>query len=452
MNTIIHKLLLLLVILAPLPLGSNREWSWTLCAFLAAVITLAWVLKSAFQPLQTSASLKPQIIILFLAVCGWAWIQTVAWVPTDWKHPLWQMASDASGQVLPGSISLAREDSFIAIMRLLSYGLVFLLAFQLGRNRERALSSFKWIAFAGLAYAIYGLIIFWGDYGTLFWFFDEAFKHDVRGTFVNRNSFATYVGLALLCAITVFNQQISRRQNAVYTVPNSGGMRIEQFILQVWKPLTAVLLMTTALILTHSRGGFFSTAAGGLVLLFLLNKRQQSQNTKSKAALGGAVLVAVLAFVLTSEVLLERIDRITVDGNGRMVVYEMTADAIDDNPLLGFGYGTYSDSFRLYRDDRLAGHFDKTHNTYLENIFELGWPAAGMLFLCIGWITLICLKGVFSRGRDWAYPATGVAATILVGIHSLFDFSLQMPAVAITYACILGTACAQSYSTRARPT
>jgi len=52
------------------------------------------------------------------------------------------------------------------------------------------------------------------------------------------------------------------------------------------------------------------------------------------------------------------------------------------------------------------------------------------------------------RGRDWVYPATGVAATLLVGIHSFFDFSLQMPAVAITYACILGVACAQSYSSR----
>ena len=225
-------------------------------------------------------------------------------------------------------------------------------------------------------------------------------------------------------------------------------MRVEQFILQVWKPLTAILLMTTALILTHSRGGFFSTAAGGVVLLYLLNKRQHTQSTRSKAAMGGAVLVAIMAFVLTSEVLLERIDRINVDANGRLEVYGMTADAIDDNPILGFGYGTFSDSFRLYRDDRLGAHFDKTHNTYLENIFELGWPAAGILFLCIGWLTLICLRGVRDRGRDWVYPATGVAATLLVAIHSFFDFSLQMPGVAITYACILGVACAQSYPSR----
>ena len=448
MNTLLHKLLLLLVILAPLPLGSNREWSWTLCAFLAAIIALGWVLQSVFRPQQISLSLRPGVIVLFLAVCTWAWVQTVAWVPTDWKHPLWMMNAEVLGQSLPGSISLAREDSLIALMRLLCYGLVFFLAFQFGSNRERALSTFKWVAFAGFAYAIYGLLVFWGDYGTLLWFFDEAYKGDVRGTFVNRNSFATYIGLSLLCAMAVFDQQVSRRKHGAPLLPNSGGIRIEQFILWVWKPLTAILLMTTALILTHSRGGFFSTLAGGLVLLYLLNRRQHTRRAGSRTILAGAVLVTVIAFVLTSEVLLKRIDLITVDGNARLEVYSMTTDAIDDNPLLGFGYGTFSDSFRLYRDENLHGHYDKTHNTYLENIFELGWPAAGILFLCIGWISLICLKGAFNRGRDWIYPATGVSASVLVGIHSFFDFSLQMPAVAITYSCILGVACAQSWSSR----
>ncbi len=448
MNAVLHKLLLLLVILAPLPLGSNREWSWTLCAFMVAVITLGWVIQSLIYPRQVSVSLKPVVVMLFLAVCAWGWLQTVPWVPAQWKHPLWNMSAEVLGGSLPGSISLSAQDSFIAVMRLLCYGLVFFLAFQYGRNRSRALATFKWLAFAGFAYAIYGLIIFWGGFGTLFWFFDEAFKGDLRGTFVNRNSFATYIGLSLLCAFAVFNQQVAGRRNTATSTPVGRELRIERFILQAWKPLTAILLMTTALILTHSRGGFFSTLAGGLVLLYLLNKRQRSHSAKSKAALGGAVLVAVIAFVLTSEVLIQRIDHLTIDGNARIKVYGLTAEAIQDKPVLGFGYGTFSDSFRLYRDDTLEAHYDKTHNTYLENIFELGWPVAGVLFLCMAWMTLLCCTGARNRGRDWVYPATGVAATVLVAIHSLFDFSLQMPGIAINYACILGVACAQSYSSR----
>ena len=448
MNAVLHRVLLLLVILAPLPLGSNREWSWTLCAFLVAVITLGWVIQSFAYPRQISVSLKPVFVILFLSVCAWGWLQTVPWVPAHWQNPLWNMSAEVLGGSLPGSISLSGEESFIGVMRLLCYGLVFFLAFQYGRNRSRALATFKWLALAGFANAIYGLIIFWGEFGTLFWFFNEGFKGDLRGTFVNRNSFATYVGLSLLCAFAVFNQKVAGRKNSPTSTPLGRELRIERFILQVWQPLTGILLMTTALILTHSRGGFFSTLAGGLVLLYLLNRRQRSHSAKAKAALGGAVLVAVIAFVLTSEVLIQRIDHLTIDGNARIKVYGLTAEAIEDNPVLGFGYGTFSDSFRLYRDDTLEAHYDKTHNTYLENIFELGWPAAVVLFLCVAWMTLLCVSGSWNRGRDWVYPATGVAATVLVAIHSFFDFSLQMPGIAINYACILGVACAQSFSSR----
>jgi O-antigen ligase len=350
---------------------------------------------------------------------------------------------------LPGRITIAAEDSYTALLRLMSYGLVFFLSFQLARSREFAFNAFRWLAFAGLAYALYGLLVYWGEFGSLFWFKDEAFKQDVRSTFVNRNSYATYAGLALLCAMAWFYQAtVMRRSNRVYDMPQGREMRIERFILKVWKPLTALLLMGTALILTHSRGGFISTVAGTMVLLVALNHRQAISSVRSRAVIGAAIVVAVIAFVLSSEVLLQRMQRIDLDGTGRLEVYEQVARPLQQGHVRGLGYGTVSDSFRMFRGEQLTGHYDKAHNTYLENIFELGWPAALALFACIAWLGLVCLRGVSQRGRDWVYPATGLAATVLVGIHSFMDFSLQMPGVAITYACIMGVACAQSYSSR----
>ncbi len=160
--------------------------------------------------------------------------------------------------------------------------------------------------------------------------------------------------------------------------------------------------------------------------------------------LGAALLASALVFWLTSEVLLERLDRLGADSESRLQAYRLAADGIEDNPLLGFGYGTFADSFRLYRDAAVEGFFDKTHNTYLENIFELGWPAALVLFACVAGLALGCAAGVLRRGRDWVFPATGLAATALVAIHALFDFSIQIPATAMLYACIMGVACAQS--------
>ncbi|MCP4010653.1 MAG: O-antigen ligase family protein, partial [Proteobacteria bacterium] len=132
-------------------------------------------------------------------------------------------------------------------------------------------------------------------------------------------------------------------------------------------------------------------------------------------------------------------------------VFKLTIDATRDNPLTGFGYGAFEQGFKTYRNEDVQNLYDKTHNTYLENAFELGVAAALSLVLSLLGLFLLCLRGVFRRKRNWIYPATGLAATTLVASHALFDFSLQIPAVAITYAAIMGLAVAQSFSSTRHP-
>ncbi len=460
-NTFLFYLFLLVLVLAPLPLGSNREWSWTLCAALISVLALGWSALSLFGGTKQSLRLNLALMIAFLLVCAWAVVQTSGFVPQHWKHPLWAMSSAvlAPGAVAPspGSISLAPDDSFTAVMRLLSYGLVFFLAFQWGRDQRLAKRTLQWLVFAGLVYAIYGLVVFWSGSNGLFLFEDPGFRQDVRSTFMNRNHFATYAGLILLCAISLFYRRMVVHGGPPSPMPAKGRIPpgahisgrtewLERCVLQVWKPLIIILLLSTALILTHSRGGFFSTLVAGVVLLACFNYRRRIRSTGSLAAVGLAVGIAFIAFWLTSEVLLQRIDQTRFDNNLRFAAYQVISESTRDNPILGFGYGTFADSFRLYRTDVIDAYLDRSHNTYLENAFELGWPAALLLFTVIALPCAICIRGLRRRGRDWVYPATGIAATVLVGVHSYFDFSLQMPAVAMTYAGILGVACAQSYS------
>ena len=44
-NNILFYFFMLVVVLAPLPLGSNREWSWTLCAMLIGGIAILHALS-----------------------------------------------------------------------------------------------------------------------------------------------------------------------------------------------------------------------------------------------------------------------------------------------------------------------------------------------------------------------------------------------------------------------
>jgi hypothetical protein len=446
MNRLLLLLLMLLVVISPLPLGSNREWSWTLCALLAGMFTLLWAVTRGWRPEQQRPFINPAISLLFLAVCAWVVVQMAAWTPDSWQHPLWPQAAGVLGTGLRGSISLSADDSWAALMRLLSYALVFFLAFQLGHERSRARAMLGWLVVAGLVYGLFGMLVLWTGYSPE-WLFDEkAWRADLRSSFVNRNHFATWQGLTLLCAMASFYMGMSRPDARPYEMPQDRESRFEQFFLKAWKPLTVLLLMTTALILTHSRGGFIATFAATVVLLALLDSRSIRKRASARVIVISALAVCGLAFYLTSEVLLDRLNRTDISSEERLIVYQNVAHGIGENPALGFGYGTFADSFRLYDRIESPQHYDRAHNTWLENLFELGIPAALALFLAIGGLALTCLRGVWRRHRDWAFPATGVAATVLVGVHALLDFSLQIPAVAILYACIMGIACAQSRS------
>jgi O-antigen ligase len=440
---------MLLVVLSPLPLGSNREWSWTLCALLASLLTLLWALTRGWRAGEIRQFVHPAIPALFLGACVWAAFQTVIWVPDSWKHPLWGEAAAVLGGELPGTVSLAVEDSWTGLMRLLGYALVFFLAFQLGSERSRARAMFGWLVAAGLIYSVFGLIVFWGDYSPDWLFRDETLPPDLRSTFVNRNHFATWQGLTLLCAIGLFFMRMSRPGSRPYALPEDRATRVENFILKAWLPMTVMLLMVSGLVLTHSRGGFLSALVAVVVLLLLLESHGVTRRISTRVSVLAALAVCSLGFYLTSEVLLDRLNRTEITNEERLVVFENVRQGVGENPLLGFGYGTFADSFRLYDRIETPVHYDRAHNTWLENLFELGVPAALALFAAIGGLVLTCLRGVRRRHRDWAYPAVGVAASVLVGLHALVDFSLQIPAVAILYACIMGIGCAQSWSSRA---
>ena len=448
MNRLLVLLLMLLVVLSPLPLGSNREWSWTLCTVLAATFTLLWAVTRGWRAGELSRFVHPAIPILFLAACSWVLLQLAGWAPGAWKHPLWAQAGGVLGVDLPGLISLSTEDGWTALLRLLGYALVFFLAFQLALDRSRARAMLGWLVAAGLVYGVFGLVVFWTDYSPDWLFGGKVLLPDLRSTFINRNHFATWQGLTLLCAVAFFYLRMARRSERPYALPDDRATSVEKFILKAWLPLTVILLMVTALVLTHSRGGFVASLAGTVALLLLLDSHAQVKRTPTRLVALAALAVCSLAFYLTSEVLLDRIDRTDITTEERVIVFENVEHGIAENPWLGFGYGTFADSFRLYDRIESPVHYDRAHNTWLENLFELGIPAALALFAALGGLAVTCLRGVRRRHRDWVYPALGVAASVLVGVHALMDFSLQIPAVAILYACIMGIGCAQAGSRR----
>ena len=134
----------------------------------------------------------------------------------------------------------------------------------------------------------------------------------------------------------------------------------------------------------------------------------------------------------------------------RLLLWDAAVRMIADAPLLGLGLGTYEPAYPLYADRILPFVMDKAHNDYLEFAAGIGLPAAIAWWAALLWLVAACLRGFNIRRRNRHYSLLAIAATTLIGVHSLFDFSLQIPAIALTYSVILGMGVAQSASSRER--
>jgi len=445
------KFFLFTLLLAPVPFGANRPWAWSLYALLLALTGLIASVTALSGRPSGAISLHPvkYPLLLICVPISWGLLQLSDFTPYHWAHPFWQLATEQLPVAVQAHISLAPQETATALMKLGSYLLVFFISLHFNRHSENTALTFNSLAYAGLIYAVYGLVIYLGQFNTLLYFDTWAPMASVTSTFVNRNSYATYAGLTLLAALPLLFEKM--QSSFQYGINNNYGRQyfFENVLVRGWFPLLLIIVIMTALFLTKSRGGFLSAALAVLTFfIILLASRKIKNNAAVTLLLVVISLVSWGVLARSGDKLIDRLDATNPDSELRRLVFAILSKANAENSWLGVGYGSFERSFRLYRDETITGFYDKAHNTYLENIFELGLLQASALFIAIFLSALICLRGVWVRRRHWIYPAIGFSASVLVGTHALVDFSLQIPAIAYTYALMMGAAVGQSVPTR----
>jgi O-antigen ligase len=447
-NTVVFRLLLAVVLLAPLPLGSNRPWAWSLLAVLIGALLAAWAVLVLAGRGRASMPLgrMTAVAVPFGLVLAWAFVQASGAVPASWWHPLWGDAAAALGRPPSGAISVNPELTRTAILRLASYGGIFWLAAQLGRERSRAREALVAVAMAGVAYATYGLIVHFAGWERILWLEKWAYPGDLTATFVGRNAYGAYAGLGALCCIALFVHALRP--------PRAGEERrafdmAEIVLVRALPFLAGALVLGSALLLSHSRGAFLCTGAALVVLMLTLVVGRVTP-PRTALLLGGAVLGIGLAVLAVSGD--ETIRRLAETGaahveEARPDLYRLTAVAIADAPWTGHGYGAFLPAFRMYRDTSLTTPvmWDYAHDVHLEIAMDLGLPATVLLYVALAVILGGCVRGLLRRRRDQIYPAVAITAATLLGTHGIVDFSVQMPAIAATLALLLGIGYAHSW-------
>lgn len=434
---------------APLPFGSARPWAWSLLGVLAAALLFVAGLRSLRLGAAPPIGQLRWPALLGGLLVAWVLVQATPGGIFGWHHPLWDKVTEALSDGLTPSISVDRAASLVYLFRLLTYAAVFLVAWQVGQRVEGARLVLRSLAAIGVAYALYGLYEFASPNPHILWFRKWVYDDDLTATFVNHNSFATYAGLCIVASLVLFAQRLmsnldtrSRTTLLLSTVENV-----------LWRGrwrTTACVILAASLLLTHSRGGALATVCGVAAFVVLAMTAPALRSDWRKpfgwlAGVGGLVMLA-----LAGAGVLQRAMDSSLEIDDRGDIYLATLSAIHDNLLTGTGLGTFRFIFPMYQQPSLDGYVDMAHNDYLQNLLELGVPGALLLFSVLALLALECYRGVWRRRKDALFPCAAVAATVLVAVHSCVDFSLQIPAVSVTYAAILGIGVAQSVSSTNR--
>jgi O-Antigen ligase len=438
----------------PFWFGSNVLVAWGINAVLFPGLVIIYELSLLIRGERHPVAIK-QIKVpaaLFAAVVIWILIQNATWTPAWLHHPIWQMTADALDRPVDGSISVNRDLTSLALLRLITAASVFWIALQLCREASRANLLLWSVAALGCAYAAYGLFTFALTPGRLLWF-ENPYSHGfVTSTFINPNSFVAYAGMGFV-AICGLILRLYRHEFA--TVGGSIRFRIATFIEVTGQKGAALLggasVILVALLLSGSRGGIVSTALGLFVLGALTLKLREQQFAEQREAIivFGALLVAA-AFLVFGDLVVGKITRQGFGDESRMAVYTITMRSILGAPVLGYGYGTFADVFPMFRDQSVStsGMWQMAHDTYLEVFQGLGLLFGSMLVASVVLLVLRCVKGAVTRQSSETMPCVAASVAFLFGAHSLVDFSLQMQAVAITFMALLGAGVAQSASSR----
>jgi O-antigen ligase len=444
--------LLTIVALAPLPLGSNRPLPMAILCLCSGFLLILWALLWNFKraSLHLHSNDIKWAVYGYGAVCLWVGFQWAPIMPTAFTDPVWQSTAKLLDFDINARLSVNPNATLTGLMHLLTYGGIFWLSFELTRTSERAWFAIRAIVWIGTVYAVYGIAIYMAGNDWIVIYPKWTYLDSLTSTFVNRNSYATFAGLTLLAAIAVFVRHMAPFFALKHPVRLKIVLIVEEVAARAAIKTFSIISIAVALLLSASRGGTGSTAIGLLVLGAIYTVRKRLKRRPIFGLILATTIAAIIIFTASGNHLSKRLpdNQLQASLDVRTDIFAITWDAIMSSPWKGTGFGTFEDVFPAYRQGNYSPLilWDKAHNTYLENALELGIPAALLLNFSIALIAIQCLRGALTRKRDRIIPALGVAASVLVGLHSLGDFSLQIPAVSILYAALMGVSVSQSWS------
>lgn len=418
-----------------------------LCIPVFLMIPVACVVFGTAE--RTIPAVVTVIALMAIALATIA-IQTMALPYGLLSNPAWKDIASIAPSIRP-SISLTPGDDWSAALRIaLPFG-VFILALQLFDTDERALGAIKVLAISGGVVAALSILQFKLAPETLLFWPKIAYIDSLTGFFVNRNTAATYFGLVTLLNFALLLQAL-RESNS-----GPAGLLV-LWGKGKWPTITIYgqCLLTTlvALMLTRSRAGLLASALS-IAFVAICSQLRGSQRTRIAHSVSsrlynsshwlrrGVSVALALVTLLTVIQVLGGLTLLRAQAQGledsRFCVMPGILSAIVRQLPWGSGLGSFEVVFPGYRDPTcgIYGLWNRAHNFYLEGAFTFGLTFFVLTLIAAAMLVRFFCLGMRDRKQLKFAPEIGLSVSLLIAVHSVFDFSLQISGLAVVAAALL---------------
>lgn len=418
LNAFIAGALIMIVAIAPVFVGSNRPIFWMFWTIVLGALALIYLFRtSRFIP-QRPYRLKQ--FKLFFALYGaflvFALLQTIP-VP---------------GLRLP--ISDMPDASLMGVLRMTGSMIFFALALEVtGRTSRGHWMSWAMYYVVG-AHALWALVSLNILNDIAIWGEKETYLGFATGTFINRNSFATFLAMGLVVGVSLMLEKHGEAQ-----LRHSRKLNMfNAYSLRDFARIMTLVPIVLALLATQSRAGYFVSLVGVLVCIALMGHYVSPHKKRAYAIISAACVAAAILGVIFTGIL----DRAIVTENSadfRLGVYQHIIPMIMEHPFLGHGTDTFWSSFERGHSLELSSnrYWDLAHSSYLMLWFEYGLIFGSLPMIALGAIVFRTVHVMRRRPAQQRGPIAALAVTVVVSLHAFVDFSLEIQANIFLFLAIL---------------
>ena len=458
-DRLVYAGILLLIVWAPLPFGSNKPFLISLIICWSIALGLIWLIGWSLgrvQPVPRSPGGKV-VLVLFVA---WVAVLAVQVMP---------LSADMAKQLSPGSASayldsalgtpparfstsIERDETLQYLLLSFAYLILFALMLAVTTTGKRLQGLCYALVISGTLQAILGLALLFSNAHYVLFFREMSHGDHLRGGFIYHNSLAAFLEICLGCGIGLMVSQFEQ------TNIRTAKQRVRWLLNLILSPKLALrillIVMVIGLILTRSRmgnGAFFAcTLVVGLIGLILMRQSGRAITVFFVS------MIAVDVLLVGSWVGLDKVTKRmeeTAMSNQVKQSERKTEESVEERgvpsaaairawhqfPLLGSGADTFSYLYPAYRPGQPTGFYEHAHNDYAEFLLEYGGVGFGIGALIYVSTAIAALWAVWRR-RDPIKKGLALGcffALLCIALHMIVDMPLQIPANGIAFVTVL---------------